>query len=121
MSPAAPSISFAYWSDPLCVWAYVAQRKLDALLAAHPDTLEVRYHVVPVFGSIPWRFTEGSWAKAGPAGRQEVTARVAREHGAPGITGEVWLKDPPASSWAPGLAIKAVFEIGRASCRERVS
>ena len=27
-----PVFCFTYWSDPLCIWAYVAQHKLDALM-----------------------------------------------------------------------------------------
>ena len=71
-------IVFEYWSDPLCVWAFVAQPKLDRILAESGEHLEVRHHVVPVFGSIPQRFREGSWADQGVEGRVAATRRVAR-------------------------------------------
>jgi len=102
-------LHFEYWSDPLCVWAYVAQARLDAVLACHGDHLDVRYHVVPVFGSVPWRFREGSWSKAGVAGRVAATAKVAARFGYAEVTGACWEGECPASSWAPGAAIKAVF------------
>lgn len=107
-------IVFEYWSDPLCVWAFVAQDKLDRILAEVGGSLEVRYHIVPVFGSIPWRFREGPWADKGIAGRVEATARVAREHGHPEVTGRCWAEDCPASSWGPGAAAKAVFALEEA-------
>jgi predicted DsbA family dithiol-disulfide isomerase len=109
-----PALSFEYWSDPLCIWAFVAQPKLDALLRDHGGELAVDHRLVPVFGSIPWRFREGSWAKAGPEGRREATARIAREFGHTTVTGAAWTDHAPASSWAPGVAIKAVFAMEHA-------
>jgi len=104
-------LSFEYWSDPLCIWAYVAQPRLDRILERYGDRLDVRYHVVPVFGSVPWRFREGSWKKSGVEGRVAATARVAAQFGYTNITGEVWRDNCPASSWAPGIAITSVFAL----------
>lgn len=107
--PGVKRIEFEYWSDPLCIWAYVAQSKLEAVLERHGDLLAPRYRVVPVFGSVPQRFSTGSWSKAGPQGRAEATQRVAREHGHDNVDGSCWLGDCPASSWAPGAALASVF------------
>lgn len=111
MTASPRRLSFEYWSDPLCIWAYVAQPRLDRVLAHHGDSLDVRYHIVPVFGSLPWRFREGPWSAGGVAGRVAATARVAAQFGHDGITGAVWRDDCPASSWAPGIAIKSVFAL----------
>lgn len=98
-----------YWSDPLCVWAFVAQPRLEAVLAHHGPRVRLRHRMVPVFGSVPGRFRPGgSWAEGGPAGKAALTRRVAAAHGHPEVTGAVWVDDPPASSWAPGAAVKAV-------------
>lgn len=104
-----PRLRFAYWSDPYCIWAYVAQRPLEALLAAHAGRLDVDYHVIPVFGSIPYRFTAGAWAAGGVAARVAATAKVAAEHDHPEVDGRCWERVQPSSSWAAGAAIKAVF------------
>lgn len=101
-----------YWSVPLCIWAYVAQGRLEALMAAHGDQFELRYHVVPVFGSVPARFAPGdAWAAQGPAGRQKATARIAAAQGHPEVSGAVWVDDTPSSSWAPAAAIQAAFRM----------
>lgn len=105
----ARPLSFTYWSDPLCIWAFVAQPRLDAVLGWYEDRVAVEYRIVPIFGSLPWRFREGSWAKGGVEARVAATQRVARQFGREDVTGEVWRDDTPASSWAPSLAIKAVF------------
>lgn len=106
---AVQTLEFEYWTDPLCIWAYVAQPKLDHVLTRWKHRVEVRYHVVPVFGSIAWRFREGPWAKEGPEGRAAATRRVAQEHGITDVSGECWLSDCPASSWPAGAAVEAVF------------
>jgi predicted DsbA family dithiol-disulfide isomerase len=101
-------IRFSYWSDPLCIWAYVAQGKLDRLLAGHARTLDVSYRVVPVFGSVRWRFEHGPWASEGVEGRVRKTAEIAHRFGHPEATGECWRAAAQTSSWSAGAAIKAV-------------
>jgi predicted DsbA family dithiol-disulfide isomerase len=101
-------VTCTLWSDPLCIWAFVGQHRVDDVLRDLGSCVRISHRVVPVFGSVPQRFRDGSWAKDGPAGRAAATARIAAEHGHTHITGQVWIDDPPASSWPPGAAIKAV-------------
>lgn len=109
-TPAAPDrILFEYWSDPLCIWAFASEPRLQTLLAQKGACLTVEHRVVVVFGSVPWRFECGPWVKAGPAGRAHTTREVAARFGRDDVDGSVWVDDPPASSWAPGAAVKAAF------------
>jgi predicted DsbA family dithiol-disulfide isomerase len=101
-------LSFSHWTDPLCIWAYVAQDQLDQLLRELGPRLEIDARIVPIFGSIPWRFAHGPWASAGVEGRVRATAEIAAAHGHPEVDGSCWRGDCPSSSWAPGAAIKAV-------------
>jgi predicted DsbA family dithiol-disulfide isomerase len=113
MSTAEPAprscLPFEYWSDPLCIWAFVSEQRLQRLLTDKGSCLDVQHRVVVVFGSVPWRFREGPWQQPGPAGRAEATRRIAERFGRDDVDGRVWLDDPPASSWSPGAAIKAAF------------
>ena len=104
-------LKFSYWSDPLCIWALVAQQKLDRVLAELGQHVRVDYRVVPIFGSVPWRFAEGPWAKDGVDGRVLATHRIAEQGGRGDVSGECWKRAMPASSWAPAMAIKAVFAL----------
>lgn len=101
--------TFSYWSDPLCIWALVAQPKLERVLEELGEHLHVDYRVVPVFGSVRWRLEEGSWAKEGVDGRVAATRRIAEQAGRNDVSGECWRRARPASSWAPAAAIKAVL------------
>ncbi|MCL2724447.1 MAG: hypothetical protein FWD69_08420 [Polyangiaceae bacterium] len=105
-------LKFSYWSDPLCIWALIGQPKLDRVLGEFGDRVCVDYRIVPVFGSIPWRFARGSWAKEGVEGRVIATRRVAEQGGRSDISGECWRCAAPATSWAPAAAVKAVFALG---------
>jgi predicted DsbA family dithiol-disulfide isomerase len=104
-------LRFSYWSDPLCIWALVAQQKLDRVLQELGAHVTVDYRIVPVFGSVPWRFAEGPWAKEGVDGRVAVTRRIAEQGGRPDVSGGCWRCAMPATSWAPSVAIKAVFAL----------
>lgn len=104
-------LKFSYWSDPLCIWALVAQQKLDRVLRQLGERLHVDYRIVPVFGSIPWRFSAGPWAKDGVEGRVVATRTIAEQGGRTDVSGECWRKAMPSSSWAPAAAIKAVFAL----------
>ncbi len=104
-------IAFTYWSDPLCIWAYVAQDKLDRILREWGEKLDVSYRIVPVFGSLPWRFSDGPWATGGPEGRAAATRKVAEDFGVTNVSGEVWCSDCPASSWSAAAALKVVSRL----------
>jgi predicted DsbA family dithiol-disulfide isomerase len=102
-------LEFSYWSDPLCIWALVAQTKLERLLEELGAHVRVDYRIVPVFGSVAWRFAAGAWAKDGVDGRVTTTRCIAEQGGRTDVSGECWRRAMPASSWAPAAAIKAVF------------
>jgi predicted DsbA family dithiol-disulfide isomerase len=104
-------LKFSYWSDPLCIWALVAQQKLDQVLRELGEHVRVDYRIVPVFGSVQWRFARGPWAKDGVDGRVLATRKVAEQAGRSDVSGECWRRAMPSSSWAPAAAIKAVFAL----------
>lgn len=104
-------LKFSYWSDPLCIWALVAQEKLERVLGELGEHVRVDYRIVPVFGSVPWRFAHGPWAKDGVDGRVAATRRIAEQGGRRDVSGECWRRASPSSSWAPAAAIKAVFAL----------
>lgn len=106
-------LHFEYWTDPMCIWALIAQPRLERLLAYFGDCVAVTHRVVPVFGSFPERFAPGGkWHAAGIEGRVATTARVAQERGVAGVSGVGW-RLPLSSSWAPSVAIKAVADLER--------
>jgi predicted DsbA family dithiol-disulfide isomerase len=51
-SDAPVAVSIDYFSDILCVWAYVAQVKVDELRRSFGDSVSIRSRYVPVFGNV---------------------------------------------------------------------
>lgn len=102
------SLAFEYWTDPLCIWAYVGEAKLQHVLRNWGDRLEVRYRMIPIFGSLPRRFSTGVWSGTGREGRAEATRRIAREQSGVDLSGAIWLDPELSSSWPACEAIKAV-------------
>lgn len=95
MSDAMPC---SHWSDPMCVWAYVADPRVDHILDSFGDSLAISWRAVPVFGDIPARFDGGAWA-SGREARAASTASTAARFGFENVTGQVWIDDTPSSSW----------------------
>jgi len=106
------TIETDFYTDPMCIWALVAEPKLARLEATFGDKLQVRHRVLPLFGSIDERFATGSWAASGIAGRVAATARVAKAQGIDGVSGAGW-EHAPASSWGPSAVVAAVAHLVR--------
>ena len=59
----AMTAEVTYFSDVLCVWAYVGQARLDAVRQTFPD-LTIRHRFVSVFGNVPGK-VGGAWKDRG--------------------------------------------------------
>jgi len=57
-------IYISYFSDVLCVWAYIAQIRLDELQTTFQDKIAIAPHFVPVFGNAREKL-ENSWRDRG--------------------------------------------------------
>jgi predicted DsbA family dithiol-disulfide isomerase len=62
-NPMAP-IHISYFSDVLCVWAYIAQIRLDELKTTFQDDIEIKLHFVSVFGNAREKL-EKNWRDLG--------------------------------------------------------
>ena len=107
-------LAITYFSDLLCVWAYVAQPRLDELEQEHEGEVAVTHRFVSVFGDAIGKLGAG-WKDRGgfPAYAAHVAATVAKFPPTP-LHPDVWTKIRPASSLSPHLVLKAVeaWELG---------
>ncbi|MCO4774138.1 MAG: hypothetical protein KDA24_29170 [Deltaproteobacteria bacterium] len=101
------TIKTDFYTDPMCIWALVAEPKVALLKDEFGDALQLEHHVLPLFGSIEERLATGSWAKGGIPGRVAATARVAAAAGVEGVSGKGW-EHSPSSSWGPSMTALAV-------------
>lgn len=91
-------IDIEHFSDVLCIWAYIAQIRVDELQANFPHEVRIDYRFLQVFGDVAGKMS-AQWADRGglegyAAHVQEVAATF--EH--IDINPRAWTGNPPTSS-----------------------
>jgi predicted DsbA family dithiol-disulfide isomerase len=101
-------IQLSYFSDILCVWAYVAQIRLDELGAEFGERVSIRYHFLPVFGCTDHRIGEGWRERGGFEGFGEHVREVCAGFPHVEISPQIWRRNIPKSSAASHHFLKSV-------------
>ncbi|BFM20204.1 DsbA family oxidoreductase [Gilvimarinus japonicus] len=104
--PSSP-ISIDYYSDVLCVWAWVAQQRVDELQAQMQDAVALRYHCVDVFGDVAGKIATNWGERGGYEGFAQHVAHALNEYSDFTLHPDVWTRVRPASSASAHLVIKA--------------
>jgi predicted DsbA family dithiol-disulfide isomerase len=105
---APDTIRLTYFSDLLCIWAYISQVRVDELKDSFGTRIEFDYRFIPVFGAAEHHIDKG-WRTRG--GREAYAAHVqatAQKFPHIDVHPRVWRDDVPASSAHVHLFLKAV-------------
>ena len=105
------TVKVSYFSDVLCVWAYVAQARVDELQRAFGADVHLDYRFCSVFGDVKAKIGVGWRDRGGFAGYNTHVMGVAERFPEIGVHPEVWLKVQPASSASPHLFLAALADI----------
>jgi len=103
----ARTVDVTYFSDVLCVWAFISQVRVDALVDAFGEQVRIQPRFVSIFGDT-LRKTAANWGSRG--GFDGFAHHLAESVAAfPEITvhADVWSKVRPLSSTGPHLFLKA--------------
>ena len=101
-------ITIDYFSDILCVWAWISQRRVDELNKHFENKIDIRYQFIDIFGDTNTRI-EKQWANKGTYnGFGDHVIKSAAPYEAAQINEKVWHKTRPTTSANAHLAIKAV-------------
>lgn len=92
------TIHISYVSDVLCVWAYVAEVRLDELRKEFGDSVELEYRFIPIFGATRYRIAEGWKERGGYAGFGAHVRKVAEDFPHVKIDARVWDEVAPTTS-----------------------
>lgn len=107
-------VKISYFTDALCVWAYVSQIRLDELKANFKNGVEVECRYFHVFGDVCSKM-DTAWKQRGglPAYRQHV-CEVVEKFGHVQLHERTWQTDVPKSSMPAHLWLCAIrhVEIG---------
>ncbi len=92
------TIEVSYVSDVLCVWAYVAEARLDELRAEYGSSIDLDYRFIPIFGATRYRIGDGWKEKGGYAGFGKHVLKVAEGFPHVTVNPRVWSEVVPATS-----------------------
>jgi len=104
----AERIHVSYFSDILCVWAYVSQIRLDELQRQYGQEIEVQHHLIPIFGSTAQRIGEGWAERGGFGGYAAHVAEVCAEFPHVELSPDAWTEVRPTSSAVSHHFLKAL-------------
>lgn len=101
-------VKVAYFSDVLCIWAYLAQVKVDEIREQLGDKVDVVCHFIPVFGDTSEKIGQGWKDRGGFAGYGRHVFETAQRFAHVQVHPDIWTKNVPPSSAGCHLALKAV-------------
>jgi predicted DsbA family dithiol-disulfide isomerase len=96
-----------YYSDILCVWAWIAQRRIEELNDKLSDKIELRYHYLDVFGDASQKIPNQWQDKGGFLGFSNHVQEAAAPYPDAPVNPELWTCVRPHSSANAHLVLKA--------------
>jgi predicted DsbA family dithiol-disulfide isomerase len=101
-------IRIFYFSDVLCIWAYIAQIRLDELKTTFQDQIAIAPHFVPVFGNAREKL-ENRWRdKGGLRGYRDHIHEVVKKFDHIAVHPDIWTDVTPTSSTSCHLFLYAI-------------
>ena len=104
-------LPITYFSDVLCVWAYIAQARVDEAAGQFSDEVSIGYRFCSVFGDTAHKIGKG-WADRGAYdGFADHVRESASAFDHVTLHPEIWQRVRPASSTPAHLVLKAVQRV----------
>lgn len=101
-------VKIAYFSDALCIWAYVAQARIDAVKEKFGDAVRFDYRFCSVFGDTAGKIAT-TWRDKGEyAGFNSHLRNVALQFPHIEVHPDIWLTTRPPTSTSAHLFMIAV-------------
>ncbi len=97
-----------YYSDILCIWAWIAQRRIDELKQTFGDKLEFRYRYVDIFGDTQGKINTLWQQKGSYAGFAQHVQNSATAYEHASINSKIWAEVRPTTSTNAHLILKAI-------------
>jgi len=102
------SVDIAYFSDILCVWAYIAQIRLDQLRQDFAERVNIHCHYITVFGDVQGKINRNWGQRGGFDGYRKHLEKITRSYDFVTLHPDTWTRTRPRSSMSCHLFLKAV-------------
>jgi len=96
-----------YYTDVLCVWAWIAQRRIEALAADWHQRISIEHHCVNVFGDTRGKMATQWGERGGFAGYADHVHTVAADYETAPVHPDLWRSVRPTTSANAHLILKA--------------
>lgn len=101
-------VQVTYFSDVLCIWAYAAQARIDAVRERFGDKVRLDYRFCSVFGDTDRKIVS-TWRDKGEySGFNAHLQKVARQFPHIEVHPDIWVKTRPSTSASAHLFMTAV-------------
>jgi predicted DsbA family dithiol-disulfide isomerase len=101
-------VKVSYFSDALCIWAYIAQARIDAIMEKFGDAVRLDHRFCSVFGNTPLKIPS-TWRDKGEyAGFNAHLRSVALEFPHVEVHPDIWLTTRPPTSTSAHLFMTAI-------------
>ena len=97
-----------YYTDVLCIWAWIAQLRVDELTTNLGSQVDLKFHYVDVFGNVPNKMATQWAAKGGLAGFAAHVQSAGHGHPELEINPGIWSQVTPVTSANAHLMLKAI-------------
>jgi predicted DsbA family dithiol-disulfide isomerase len=101
-----------YFSDVLCVWAWIAQQRIDELEKQWGGKIEIHHHYLNLFGDTAGRVEKHWKNRNGYEGFGQHVIEAAAPYIAEPLNSDIWTRIRPATSASAHLIIKAAEIVG---------
>lgn len=104
----AEQVIVDYYSDVLCVWAWIAQRRIDELSTELGEKVALRYHYIDIFGDTETKIQK-QWADKGLyQGFADHVVTSAAPYPDAKVSSKIWTGTQPTTSANAHLVLKAI-------------
>jgi len=103
-----PPVQISYYSDVLCIWAYISEIRIEMIEAKFGDDIILEKKFCSVFGDSNRRISDSWGDRGGFAGFNSHLSDVSKQFPHIKLHHDTWSKIRPASSTSPHLYLKAV-------------
>ncbi len=109
-------ITLTYYSDVLCVWAYIAQARVDEITLKFANQVKIEYRFCSIFGDTTHKIKTAWQDRGGYAGFGEHVLNSVEAFPHVSVNPQIWQHCRPASSAPAHLILKAVQHIDNDKC-----
>jgi len=113
----AKNLSLTYYSDVLCVWAYISQARVDEIEANFSDEVCIDYRFCSVFGDTAHKIGAGWAARGNYMGFADHLQEAVSEFSHITLHPDIWQRNRPTSSTPAHILLKAVQRVDKRNCR----